>query len=132
MSNRQLINSNTSPVGWYVASYILRFVVLDEDNERESKRFKVWENTILIQASSPEEAFQKATAYATKESQPYENNQGQPVQFLFEGLTSLLPIYEELSDGAEIIWEERVQSLKNIRLRIRSKEALEVFRNSDT
>ncbi len=105
MSNRQIINSSTSPVGWYVASYILRFVALNEDNEREAKRFKVWENTILIQASSPEEAYKKVTSYAEKESQPYENNLGQTVRFIFEGLTSLLPVYEELADGSEILWE---------------------------
>lgn len=39
---------NVSPVGWYVASYILRFVELDrEDKDDLEGRFLTWENTII-------------------------------------------------------------------------------------
>jgi hypothetical protein len=32
-----------------------------------------------------------------------------------EGIVELLPVYEEIEDGAEIMWAERRRSLKKIR-----------------
>jgi hypothetical protein len=50
----------------------------------------------------------------------------------YEGLTSLLPIYEELEDGAEIIWKEHPnRTLKKIRSWIKSKYELESFDDSE-
>jgi Domain of unknown function (DUF4288) len=131
VNDRHITHSQVSPVGWYVASYIHRFVVVGEDNERESKRFEVWENTVLISASSREEAYDKAILIGRKGVEPYENNLGQQVRFVFEGLTSLLPVYEELTDGAEIIWSRKAQSIKAMRNRIQPKSKLEAFRGAD-
>ncbi|MFV1976928.1 MAG: hypothetical protein ACC651_14370 [Candidatus Scalindua sp.] len=45
-----------------------------------------------------------------------------------EGLISLLPIYEELEDGAELIWNEYENiSVKKVKSWIRKKEELETF-----
>ena len=50
------------------------------------------------------------------------------VEFVFEGLTSLIAIYEELEDGAEIIWQEHEnKTLKTIQGWVKKKEELEVF-----
>ncbi len=49
-----------------------------------------------------------------------------PVQWVFEGITELLPIYEKLGDGSEIMWAEHApKKLKNIRKRIRQKHEFE-------
>jgi len=93
-------DKNTSPVGWYVGSYIICFIELNEsDNNDEEKKFLAWENTKIIKASS-----------------------GVPVQWVFEGVTELLPIYEELEDGAEIMYREhKPTKLKELRKKIRKK-----------
>jgi len=40
---------NHSPVGWYIGSYLLRFVVLGEErNDDPERKFLVWENTVLV------------------------------------------------------------------------------------
>jgi len=47
--------------------------------------------------------------------------QGVDVQWVFEGVTEILPIYEEIDDGCEIIWSEYTKKLKNIRKRARAR-----------
>jgi len=47
---------------------------------------------------------------------------------VFEGLISLLPIYDELKDGAEIIWvEHENKTIGKVRSWVRHKHELEVF-----
>ncbi|QWP75837.1 DUF4288 domain-containing protein [Lysobacter sp. K5869] len=99
---------NVSPVGWYVGSYLLRFIELDAaDNDDPDAKFDCWENTVIVTANDLDEAYDKIVAIATGESRPYRGgDEGVPVQWVFEGVTDLLPIYEPLRDGAEIMWGE--------------------------
>lgn len=47
------------------------------------------------------------------------------MQWVFEGVTEVLPIYEELEDGAEIMWAERgPRKLRNIRKRGLQKDEI--------
>lgn len=97
-----------SPVGWYVGSYLLRFVEFDEAGSEDLEaRFLAWENTVIVRARDLEEAFRKVEAVGRAQTVPYEGGpDAVPVQWLYEGITDLLPIYEPLEDGAEIMWEE--------------------------
>jgi len=118
-------SKNIAPHGWYVASYLIRFIELEEEgNEDPEKRFVTWENTILVKAASMDEAYEKAVNVAVKENQPYKGGpDGIDVQWVFEGITDLLPIYEELTDGAEIMWAKHApRKLSNIRRRARTKD----------
>ena len=117
-------DKNVSPVGWYVASYILRFVVLDRpDKDNPDARFLTWENTIIVKANNLDEAYDKTVKDANLGTDPYENTDGADVQWVFEGVTEVLPIYEELEDCAEIMWaERRPRKLRNIRKRVRRKK----------
>jgi hypothetical protein len=123
-------NKNISPVGWYVASYLERFEFPDEDTSNEDRRCRAWENTIIVKADDPEQAYQKATEQATL-SQDSEWTRGDGLKggrLVFEGFTSLLPIYDELEDGAEILWRDYPSSkVKTIKRMIRSKDNLEAF-----
>ncbi len=121
------MDKNLSPVGWYVTSYVLRFVALaDDDNDDPDARFLTWENTIIVKAKDLDEAYDKTVAIATDATEPYKGGpEGVDVQWIFEGLTELLPIYEPLEDGAEIMWaEHRPRKLKNIRRQVRQKDDL--------
>ncbi len=117
-------DKNISPVGWYVASYIIRFVALEEQgNEDPEKRFTAWENTIIIQAENLEDAYDKITEEAKYQTEPYKGgSEGIPVQWIFEGVTELLPIYEELEHGSEIMYREHNSTkLKNLRKAVRQR-----------
>lgn len=117
---------NISPVGWYVASYVLRFIELSEQgNSNPSRRFLTWENTVLTKARSLGHAYDKVVALAKAGTEPYKGGPapGVDVQWVFEGVTELLPIYEELEDGDEIMWaKHRPRALKTIRSWARTKK----------
>ena len=117
-------DKNISPVGWYVGSYIIRFIELNESgNDDLEKRFLAWENTRIIKASNLDEAYDKLVKEAQLETEPYKGGkEGVPVQWIFEGVTELLPIYEELEDGCEIMYREHnPKKLKTLRKAIREK-----------
>ena len=119
-------SKNMSPVGWYVGSYVLRFVELAERGNNDPKRkFLTWENTVIVTARSLDHAYDKIVAIAKRGTEPYKGgpSPGIDVQWLFEGVTELLPIYEKLEDGAEIMWAEHsLRSLKKIRSWARKKK----------
>jgi len=118
---------NRSPTGWYIASYLLRFVELEwSDRDDPEARFLAWENTKLVRADSFDEAYEKAVGFAGLETDPYKGGtEGVDVQWVFEGLTELMPIYEELEDGSEIMWSKHSpKKLRHLRKWVRTKEEL--------
>jgi len=116
-------DKHKSPVGWYVATELLRFVPDGIDPEDATKRFLVWENLILIHADDAEIAYQKALG--RRELHDWKSVSG---QWHFEGLTSLLAIYEGFEDRSEIMWiEHKQKSVNVIKRMVKTKEQLEVF-----
>ncbi|MGV3679402.1 MAG: DUF4288 domain-containing protein [Acidovorax sp.] len=117
-------DKNHSPVGWYIVSYLLRFVELnDTTTDGDESRFLSWENTILVRAQDLDEAYDKGMVIACDSTRPYRGGpDGVPVQWQLIGITDVLPIYEELADGAEIMWAERApRKLKNLRQMVKPK-----------
>tara|TARA_R110002073_G_scaffold77735_5_gene188046 strand:- start:286 stop:528 length:243 start_codon:yes stop_codon:yes gene_type:complete len=72
------------------------------------------------------EAYDKLVQEAKLDSKPYKGgSEGVPVKWIFEGVTELLPIYEELEDGAELMYREHSRTkLKNLRKRVLTKKEL--------
>src|SRR5262245_15731795 len=101
---------NRSPFGWWIAAYIERFELRSNGPVTPRSKCLAWENTILVRAPNRERAYQKAVAFASRDStrrwRKYGEPPGQLGRWVFEGLTSLLPIYERLADGAELEWAE--------------------------
>ena len=115
---------NTAPFGWYVASYLLRFVELaDVRRDDPEARFLSWENTVIVQANDLDDAYDKVVQIGVENTLPYKGGpDGIDVQWVFEGVTRLLPIYEQLEDGAEIMWAEHApRKLANLRKRVGGK-----------
>lgn len=127
-----MFDKNISPVGWYVGSYLIRFIShLEQGNDDLEKRFLSWENTVIVKAKSIDEAYEKVVIQAQEASGPYMGGKdmggegGEPVEWVFEGVTDLLPIYEELADGAEIMWaEHKPKKLKTIKKLVKAKGKL--------
>jgi hypothetical protein len=121
-------SKNVSPVGWYVASYVERFEFDDEDHADIERRCRAWQNTIIIKASNPEEAYQKALTQATLTKDTEWTRDQAKGRLIFEGFTSLLPIYDELEDGAELFWKDFPNSkIKTVKSWIKEKADLEAF-----
>lgn len=120
-------SKSVSPVGWYVGSYLLRFIELDAPgNDDPEREFPTWENTVIVQADHMDHAYDKIVAIAERETAPYRGgDEGIRVRWVFEGVTELLPIYEELADGAEIMWAEHEPTrLDQLRRRVYSRDEL--------
>jgi hypothetical protein len=127
--------SQLSPVGWYIASYIQRIdpvEVYENDNISDHKPWAVWENRILIKASTPDEALKRTTKKLAEQPQDYENSDGVLLRDSVVGLTSLIPIYDALKDGNEIEWIDRTgDTVLEMHERIRDNSKLEAFMTAD-
>src|SRR4051794_5751216 len=94
---------NHSPYGWWIATFVLRAAWDDEPNPGPRSLCLCWENTIILQAPDREAAYEKAVSLATRDRSTFEDSarNNRKGQWVLEGLSSLLAIHEELTDGAE-------------------------------
>jgi hypothetical protein len=89
----------------------------------------VHKNLVLIQANSPQTAYQRAWALVRSSEISYENPAGKKVCIKFRGLSDLNVIHDELKDGTELLYEEMIGvSNEDIEKWVLSKEELSVFR----
>lgn len=122
---------NKSPHGWWIATIVERYEHFDEDKKKLNRRCTAWMNTVLIKAGNRDEAYRKAIAQGKLGTDsicgPEGGRQG---HWVFEGLASLLPIYEKLEDGAEILWEQATNiTVKTVKASVKGKLALECFQD---
>lgn len=120
-------DKNKSPIGWYLGSYLLRFIELkNKRNNDPEERFTSWENTVLVKAKTIESAYSKIERIGRKNSKPYRGGpKGILVQWEYIGVTDVLPIYEVIADGAEIAWAERApRKLKNLQQLVKLKSII--------
>jgi hypothetical protein len=132
MSNNRRSDENSevnlSPVGWYATSVLIRAGFGENEKTNLNSRCLAWENYLIIKAKDPDEAYEKAIKLGKAHADKYSNSDGEIVTWVFEGLTMLVPIYEELEDGAEIGWSEHKNTaVKTIKSLVKSKDDLEVF-----
>jgi hypothetical protein len=86
-------------VQWFIA------ILVEELRVLETGGNVIWKNFHLIRAHDPETAYQKALEIGTRLRDEYKNSDNQTVKTFFRGIAQLLPVYEELEDGAEILFE---------------------------
>ena len=118
---------NRNHSGWWVfcevQQWVPKGVKLSPTN-----RCPVWENTRLVRAKNREEAYRKAISLG-KAGMPSKTFGG---EWRFAGLSMLLPVYDEIEDGAEILWDDHGSiSVKRIKRMVKSKRDLPVFDNRD-
>jgi len=125
---------NESPFGWWVATLIERYEYDNEDTSNPNRECKCWSNVVMFKAETGEEAFLKAMEYGNlgklDQSEFIDEETGKKGKYVFEGLASLLPVYDELDeDGTEILYDENFTTVADVQSRIRKKEELEIFQD---
>ncbi len=128
--NDNIPHRNKSPHGWWIASYVQRACWDDEPKDDDGIRGRVWENTILLQAEDREAAYDKAVRLASEDENPFDDGEtdGRKGQWCYVGLSSLLPIYDELDDGVEVLWTDHgMLSFREAKRHVKDKHALEAF-----
>jgi uncharacterized protein DUF4288 len=121
---------NRSPYGWWIATYLERFEYDDENKRNSGRRCLAWENTVLIRAKTRGQAYRKAVAVGRRADgmEGWHSETKRRGRWLFEGLTDLLPIYERLEHGSEILWKvHENRTVRSIKCLISRKEDLAVF-----
>ena len=85
-----------------------------------------WENSVIVKAQTFDAAYAKVEKIGKSHCKPYRGGlKGVPVRWEFLGLTELVPVHEEIEDGAEIAWTERApKTLRKLKLLVRSKSSL--------
>jgi hypothetical protein len=107
---------------WYLAGLVLEHTIEGDP------RNVVHVNTHLIAADSPEEAYRKANDLGRRGEIAYANTDGKTVRSVFRGLRGLDVIHDDLEDGAELFYEERVGiSEVDLARWVTPKEELAVF-----
>lgn len=112
------------PLGarWYLAGLVLEHTI------EGVPRNVIHVNTHLIEADSPEEAYRKANALGRRGQMEYANTDGKTVRVAFRGLRDLDVIHDDLEDGAELFYEERVGVPEDALAGwVKPKEELSVF-----
>lgn len=107
---------------WYLADIVQRFRVQGD------ARIVIHINTVLIQASRPDEAYAKAMALGEEGNMSYLNPAGRKVTSKFVGLGNLNVVYYKLEDGAELVYKQRiVRSVGASRRFVQKRTELSVF-----
>lgn len=87
---------------WYLAELILEHRIDGEP------RNVVTNNTLLVEADSPEEAWERALDLGREAETVYVNTDDRQVSVRFRGLRELQEIQEDLEHGAELLYSEKV------------------------
>ena len=120
---------NKSPFGWWIASYLERLEWSDESRRNTKRKCLAWENTVLVKAANRQQAWRKAMAIGKlSEGNPVHDSKGRKGLWHFEGLTSLLPVYDKLEHGAELLWvEHNNRTVATVKAMVKTKGKLETF-----
>ena len=94
--------------------------------KESGKTLCVLGDTVIVKADTLESAYSKIEKIDKAESKPYRGGlNGIRVRWEYLGVTELVPIQEELKDGAEIAWTERKpRTLRVLKSLVRSKHQL--------
>jgi len=111
---------------WFLADIVERAEMVGDDKTNPNRRCLTWTNTVLIQALSISEAYDKAIMIGRKNySMRYKAASGRICNWKVLGLSSLVPIYEDIEDGAELGFvDEGAIAAKTSERMIKSKKEI--------
>lgn len=108
---------------WYIAELVM------ECRVQGDPRNVVHVNIVLLNANSPEVAFEKAQQLGLDSEDSYLNPEHQTVTFTYRGLRDLNVVHDQLEDGAELMFEEKIGvSEEKLQAMLTPKSQLAVFR----
>jgi hypothetical protein len=107
---------------WYIAGVVLEHLIEDDS------RNVIHVNSLLVHATSPEDAYNKAIQLGNETERVYVNTDNKEVTVRFRGLSNLLEIYDELEHGGELFYREHIGVPESeIAKMVREKSKLTVF-----
>lgn len=91
---------------WYLVEIIERCEPNGKEDKRPLRRCIVYGNIHLIRADSIEEAYEKAEKIGKEGNYDFKNANKMDMKWEFIGIGDILPIYEDIEDGAELMFTD--------------------------
>lgn len=104
MKTQDKISNNKG--NWYIAEIIEKCEPVDRKEDQELRRVLTWGNHHLIKANSPEKAYEKAVQIGKEGEYKFTNTNKIEMEWIFVGIADLIPIYNDIEDGTEIMWTD--------------------------
>ncbi len=121
-----------SPVGWYAVTYAHVFTIVREECDSELTTCWVHENTILIKASSPTEAYDRCEQEFTHVCDgDYKEADDESIHYIgsFGGVLHIHVLFQEPGDLSEVYSLKEESTPEDISIRVRSRD--EVIDSAD-
>lgn len=107
---------------WYIAEVIMEIRIEGRPGN------VVHRNFILVNAASPDDAYEKAIDLGASSEISYDNPAGEQVSIRFRGLADLSVIHDKLEHGGELMYSQEMNiSEEKLLDEIRPKANLSVF-----
>jgi hypothetical protein len=115
---------------WYIVEIIEKCEPVERNEKQELRRVTTWGNHHLIKADSPEKAFDKAVKLGKEAEYKFTNSDKVEMEWIFVGIGELLPIYEDIEDGAELMWNDYgfISNRRTMRMPYKKKELMKLIK----
>ena len=91
---------------WYIVEILEKYEPVVRKEENDLRRVTTWGNHHLVKADSPEKAYDKAVILGKESNYKFINSDNIEMESIFVGIGDLIPIYEDIEDGAELMWTD--------------------------
>lgn len=115
---------------WYIVELLEKTEPLKRNENQDLRRVSTWGNHHLIKANSVGEAYDKAYKLGLEKNYIFINSEKNEMESMFVGIGELLPIYEDIQDGAEIMWTDygNISNRKAMRLSYSKEEIVNMLK----
>ena len=128
MKTKEKISNHNG--NWYIVEIIEKCEPVNRNENQDLRRVTTWGNHHLIKADSPEKAYDKAVKLGKESEYIFTNTDKIEMEWIFVGIGELLPIYEDIEDGAELMWNDYgfISNRRTMRMPYEKKELMELIK----
>ncbi len=120
--------ANKNHTGWWIFEEVEQWVSKRQKKLSPTSRCLARLNLRLVRARNRDEAYRKAMAFG-RVGMPLNTGGG---EWRFAGISMLLPVYDKIEDGSEILWQEdKLMSVASIKKLVKPKHRLPVFDDTE-
>ena len=115
---------------WYIVEIIEKCEPVDRNEKQDLRRALTWGNHHLIKADSSGKAYDKAVKIGKEAEYIFTNTDKIEMEWIFVGIGELLPIYEDIEDGAELMWTDYgfISNRRTMKMPYEKKELMELIK----
>lgn len=115
---------------WFIVEILEKCEPVIRNEKNDLRRVTTWGNHHLIKADSPEQAFDKAVILGKEKNYKFTNSDKIEMESIFVGIGELIPIYEDIEDGAELMWTDYgfISNKRTMKMAYKKQELLETIK----